>query len=95
MSKEKVLTGEVDASGWFIDPMTTMFRMQSNKLWMTVQPGMSNIGICKVKDSDNIPEDFQELKEEDARLILLSIKNALDRALAGEEFELNIEPWPQ
>ena len=93
MSDEIELTGEVDASGWFINPGHSMLQMQSNNLWMTVQPSRNNIGICAA--TNPVPEGFKKLKEADARLILLSIKDALDRALAGEEFELNIEPWPQ
>jgi len=99
MSDEKVLTEKVDASGWFIDPMTDRFHLQSKKFFISVIHSPSLFSICSVQPPGtglrDMHEDFEELDEEDARLILLSIKDSLDRALAGEDFELNIEPWPQ
>ena len=95
MSDEKALTKDVNAHGWLVRPGMTMFSMQNKNVSMNIQPLMQNFGICSIsEDDDDIDEDYVELKEEDARLILLSIKDAIEKALAGEDFELNIEPWP-
>ena len=82
--------------GWFVCPGYTMFTMQNDTVSLCVQPavGVLTISDCSPIDSDEPPEGYQELKEEDTHLILRSITNAIEKSLAGEEFELEIEPWP-
>jgi hypothetical protein len=56
--------------------------------------GVLTIAECSPIDSDEPPEGYQELKEKDTHLILRSTNNTIEKSLAGEEFELEIEPRP-
>ena len=81
---------------WFVKPGFTMFSMRGNTVELTIQPAENNFIITGLDSEEReLPEDYLAMKKEDADQILKSINQAIERAIAGDEFELEIDPWPK
>ena len=80
-----------DAQGsvWYLKAGFTMFTMCNDKLWLTVQPAVKNLGICERDDKGSPSVEHVEISTEDAEAIMSLIKEAIQEASAGKGLDLN------